>query len=311
MHPDRQVALVLRRINATPDAEAAAVQLFETWKGFVRFLNRVFEGRGTRIHVDLANRRLEESYRIVDSGAEWSVRPGKLLHHLGKNGISAVKNATYVAEFCRAFIADPSLFSVYGDAEYVAAFETIKDFEPEQIAVFEDYDIHAFSSREHVRECIISYHIPMGYVRGLWLGLVGHYASINASTVYELYSSNVPVEYARTASLAYAYFAMLRKTSGECVSELNPSPLSLGKWYAPLTAEFGKSGMSEPGWHTLALYRSGIPESYVKNVSLRSAADIIALYEAGVPDSYARAFHFSVEVPLSSRAANAALHKST
>lgn len=274
MHPDKRVALALQRINATLDAEAAAVQLFEAWEDLSRFFNRVFEGRETDIDVDLAAGRLEETYRLEDFGMSCPVQPGLLLHHLGKNGISSVKDAAYVAEFCRAFLADPALFLGRDDTDYVAAFKAVRDFEPEQLAVFEDYDIHTFAHRECVWECVVAYHIPVEYVRSLWLGPAGLYAAVNASTVYELYTSGVPAGYARTAALAYAYFAMLRRSSRRN-SEL-ASVLS----------------------HVLALYHAGIPADYVEGSSLRSAADIIELYEAGVPASYTQAFQFSTAVPL-------------
>lgn len=272
MHPDRRVALALQRIDATADAEAAAAQLFETWDDLALFFSRVFEDRETNIGADLAVGRLEETYRLEDLGLSCPVQPGRLLHHLGKNGISAAKDAAYVAEFCRAFLADPAMFQGHGDDEYVIAFETVSDFEPEQLVVFEDYDIHTSSHREHVRKCVVVYHIPVEYVRGLWLGLAGLYAPVSADAVYELHTGGVPIGYARTAALAYAYFAMLRRCSGR-ISEL-----------------------ASVASHVLTLYRAGIPESYVDSLSLRSAADIIALYEAGVPDGDAKAFRFSTDV---------------
>lgn len=273
MHPDRRVALALQRIDATADAEAAAAQLFETWDDLALFFSRVFEGRETNIGADLAVGRLEETYRLEDLGLSCPVQPGRLLHHLGKNGISAVKDAGYVAEFCRAFLADPGMFQGHGDDEYVIAFETARDFEPEQLVVFEDYDIHTSSHREHVRKCVVVYRIPVEYVRGLWLGPARLYAPVSADAVYELYMGGVPIGYARTAALACAYFAILHRPTGGRISEL-----------APVLP------------HVLALYRAGIPESYVDSLSLRSVADIIALYEAGVPDGYAKAFRFSTDV---------------
>lgn len=298
MHPDKRVAMALQRINATLDAEAAASQLFGTWDDLARFFSRVFEGRETGIEGDLARDHLAESYEAEDFGLKCPVRPGSLLHHLGKNGISAVKDAAYVAEFSRAFLADPALFDGHGDADYTIAFEAVRDFGPEQLAVFGDFDIHKYTHREHVRKCVISYRVPVDYVRGLWMGPAGEYAQVNASTVYELHNIEVPIGYARTAVQAYAYFSMLRQTTGERVSELLPSALSLGEGFRALAAEFGDADISEPGWHTLALHRAHIPASYVETMALRSAADIIALYEAGVPGSYAKAFRFSTAVPI-------------
>ena len=276
MHPDERVAKALRDLEAEADAVAAANDLFSTWDDFAAFFLHVFDGRSKNLEQDLEAECIVAEYTVDDFGLECEIRPGHLLYLLGFSGISPSKDARFCAEFMRVCADDPTALSAYDPATVVEVFEDVRDFSAEQLAVFRTSSIGSRAEREYARKCLVSYSLPVEYVRGM-RSSAKNMVMFSPGTIYEVYRYGVPLDEAKCG--LNGYFSLVAQDK---LRDMAVGHDTIGSDYPALYEKFKDADLDPVGWYIVALHAAEVPGWYVDAVR-RTPADIIELHRCGVP----------------------------
>lgn len=282
MHPDERVAEALRDLEAEADAVAAANDLFSTWDDFAAFFLHVFDGRSKNLEQDLKAERIVAEYTVDDFGLECEIRPGHLLYLLGFSGISPSKDVRFCAEFMRVCTDDPTALSAHDPATVVEAFEDVRDFSVEQLVVFRKSSIGSWAEREYVRKCLVSYGLPVEYVREVRANAQALTVMFSPGTLYEIHQQGVSLDEIRRG--LNSYFSLFARNK---LRDIAIGHDTIGRDYPALYEKFKNADLDPVGWHIIALHAAKVPGWYVDAVR-RTAADIIELRRCRVPLWYAK-----------------------
>jgi hypothetical protein len=297
-HQDVRVERVLDEWEAGHYARLAAQQLFTSWDEFTSFFLTIFEDYSDQIGPDISTGQLRARYETEDAVQSLAY----ILHRVAEAKLLNI-SASHLAVFLHYFLdADPLLLQSADSTQVWKTYDRVSALDTDQLRAFDSYRITNADDRNHVYRCLISYKLPVDFVRVVSLGLSREVSPMNAASLRELHVAGVHGFYASRVATACAYLESLRYDhSRTAAPSTDISAETIGAPFARLSTELAED-IDLSAWFILALHAEGVPADYAYVCAGRTAADIIELYQAGVPGNYARSVGWGVATSVVIRA---------